>query len=60
MGDPNVFGKEVAIRSLSVGLIAIATFAAAGLLLKRRRIDPLQLKGRKNRIKRERLYAAGM
>ena len=50
------FHKEAAIRSFGVGLIALATVAAAGFLLRRRQHVT---SGRRSRII-DLLYAAGL
>jgi len=48
--------KEAAIRTIGVGLIALATFAAAGLLLRRRHYVAA---GRRSGVV-DALYAAGL
>ncbi len=59
--DPDVhLFKEVPIRTFGVGLIAIATFAAAGFLLSRRRLIPAARSAGRQRRRLDRLYAAGM
>ena len=52
--------KEVTIRSFGVGLIALATFAAAGIMLRRRRYIPVRSKSGRRRPTVDKLYAAGM
>ena len=49
---------EVVIRSLGVGLVALATVAAAGLLLTRRRLFG-RANARRQRVV-DTLYAAGL
>ena len=53
--------REALIRTLGVGLIALATVAAARMLLKRRRIvAPAPAKAVGDRTKVDKLYAAGL
>jgi hypothetical protein len=51
-------GREARIRNLGVGLIALATFAAAGLLLRRRHVVAAGAGQRSGLV--ESLYAAGL
>jgi hypothetical protein len=50
--------REAHIRNLGVGLIALATFAAAGLLIRRRHVITTGA-GQRTRLV-ESLYAAGL
>ena len=52
------FNREARIRTFGVGLIALATFAAASLLLRRRHVAA-QAIGRETRLV-DSLYAAGL
>lgn len=53
--------REVLIRTLGVGLIALATVAAARILLKRRRFAaPAPAKAVNDRTRVDKLYAAGL
>jgi len=52
------FNREARIRTFGVGLIALATFAAASLLLRRRHVVA-QAIGRETRLV-DSLYAAGL
>jgi len=52
------FNKEARIRTFGVGLIALATFAAASLLLRRRHVVAQGI-GRERRLV-DSLYAAGL
>jgi len=53
--------QEARIRNFGVGLVALATLAAAGLLLRGRRLVPIRLKrGRRREGMVDRLYAAGL
>ena len=52
--------QGVPIRNLGVGLFALATVAAAGLFLRRSRLEARVFGSRKRRLDVDRLYAAGM
>jgi hypothetical protein len=52
--------KEVTIKGFGVGLLALATFAAAGIILRYRRYVPERIKGGRKRPTVDKLYAAGM
>ncbi len=52
--------KEVTIRGFGVGLLALATFAAAGIFLRRRRYVPVRIRGGRKQPTVDKLYAAGM
>lgn len=52
--------KEVGIRGWTVGLIAIAALAAAGLLLTRRRPEPAVARARRSTGRVDDFYAAGL
>ena len=52
--------REVSIRNISVGIFALVTVAAAGLLLRRGRREVSGYVARKRRLAADRLYAAGM
>ncbi len=52
--------REALIRTLGVGLIVLATVAAARILLKRRIVAPAPAKAVNDRTKVDKLYAAGL
>ena len=59
MGEHH-YPKEVPIRSFGVGLLALATVAAAGIFLRRRRLAPAKVAGGRTQTQVDQLYAAGM
>jgi len=52
--------RRYAIRSFGVGLLALATVAAAGIFLRRRRHAPARLSTGRTHTHIDQLYAAGM
>jgi len=58
--EPHNKNKEASIRSFGVGILALATVAAASLLLRYRGLVPSGASGRRDRRKVDRFYAAGL
>jgi hypothetical protein len=60
IGELDHQNGEALIRSFGVGILALATVAAASLLLRRRRLVPAGESIKRDRRRVDRFYAAGL